>query len=333
MRRILAWERCAGLPVKCTITSVTVCDGNVYIAAGIDKSDCQILMCYMYNPNNDKWSQLVNPPYKGFSLVAVPSKKQLLAIGGLINNDEMSSEIFLWDKVNEKWITIYPNMPTSRCCCSSILHQLMIIVAGGITCARSLTLTTTVEVLHIDDTNPQNSYWSVVEQLPVATYSPIPLIIDERLYVAVGHGEDSDSTCSIVTVSLPDLLQSSNNKTSNGQLWSKLPNIPYSSASINHYQGRLISFGGHLVDETDREKPVRESIPRIHLYNPNTESWDCVGEIPYGHIFGLSVQLNKNKILFIGGLTDTQHSDNVDDLVTTCLTLTITTRHPSIICC
>ena len=330
MRRRLTWEQCASLPMMCTVTSVATFDENVYIAAEIGKSDSQIHMCYMYNPNNDEWSQLSNPPYRGFSLVAVPGKKQLLAIGGLIKNDKMSNEMFVWDKTSDKWITIYPNMPTPRCCCSSILYRSMIIVAGGITFAHSLILTTAVEVLHIDDTNLQNSHWSVVEQLPVATYSAIPLIIDERLYIAVGHSKDSDSTCRIVTVSLPDLLQSSNNM-SNGQLWNKIPNTPYFSASINHYQGRLITFGGCLIDQTNKEKQVRESIPRIHLYDPNTESWDCVEKIPYGHIFGLSVQLNESKILFIGGLADIHHSNNVDDLVTTCLTLTITTRHPSII--
>lgn len=330
MRRRLTWEQCSGLPVNCTITSVAAFDENVYIAAGIGKSDSQIHMCYMYNPNNDKWSQLSNPPYRGFSLVAIPGKKQLLAIGGLINNDKMSNEMFVWDKTNEKWIIIYPNMPTSRCCCSSILHESMIIVAGGITCAHSLTLTTAVEILHIDDTNLHNSHWSAVEQLPVATYSAIPLIIDEKLYIAIGHSKDSDTINKIVAVSLPDLLQSSD-KMSDRQLWSTIPNTPYSSASINQYQGRLITFGGFLVDQTNTDKQVRKSIPRIHLYDPNTESWDCVEEIPYGHIFGLSVQLNKSKILFIGGLADTHHSNNADNLVTTCLTLTITTSHPSII--
>ena len=102
-----------------------------------------------------------------------------------------SSKVFLWDKLNEKWITTYPNMPTSRCYCLCISHGLAIIVAVGITCNTSLmlTLTTAVEVLYIGN---RNSYWSAVQLqgLPITTFEAIPMISDERLYIAVGHGED-----------------------------------------------------------------------------------------------------------------------------------------------
>ena len=45
------------------------------------------------------------------------------------------------------------------------------------------------------------------------------------------------SACNIVTASLPELLQSSNKNNNNNRVWYKLPDIPYSSLSINHYQG------------------------------------------------------------------------------------------------
>lgn len=321
MKLELTWDQCASLPVKYWVTSVAICDGSVYIA-----TDHNVGRFYKYDLSNNKWSQLSNPSYRGFSLVAIPHMNQLLAIGGLVKNNNTTSEVLLWDKANQKWTIRYPNMPTSRCCCSSISHESTVIVAGGITGGHSLTLTMAVEVLHISDTN---SYWSVTERLPVATYNMFPLIIENKIYIAGGHGKDLDSTCNIVTTSLPHLLQSRN---SSGQLWSKLPDTPYSSTSICHYQGHLIIFGGdHLVEQIAKEKPVWESVPQIHVYNTNTKSWDCVGELPYDYILGLSVQLSENKILFIGGLTGTHRTSHDDDLVTTCLILTITSRHPSII--
>ena len=327
MKLKLTWDQCSSLPVKCWATSVAVLDGSVYVVAH-HGTKLPISLFYIYDPNNDRWSLLPNPPYRGFSIAAVPDKKQLLAIGGVSLYNMASSKVFLWDKLNEKWITTYPNMPTSRCYCSYISHGLAVVVAGGITCSTSLmTLTTAVEVLHIGN---RNSYWSAVQGLPITTFEAIPVIIDERLYIAVGHGEDGRSQCKIVTASLPDLLQSSKNN--NTEVWSRLPDMPYSSPSISHYQGHLIAFSGdHVIEQTDEDISVWKSVSQIHIYNPGTKLWDCVGEVSYNYTSGMLAQLSEDKILFIGGLTGTHVTSNVADLVTTCWTITITPKHCSIV--
>ena len=68
----------------------------------------------------------------------------------------------------------------------------------------------------------------MVEQLPFATNEVVPLIVDDNLYIAVGSNKDGQSTCScnVVTVSLPQLLQISNNNTGSSQVWNKLPDMP-----------------------------------------------------------------------------------------------------------
>lgn len=217
-------------------------------------------------------------------------------------------------------------MPTLRCCCSVISHESKVIVAGGIKRRNPLTVATTVEVLHINETN---TYWSVVQNLPIATFSSVPLIIDKRLYIAAGYDEKSMSNHKVLTASLPDLLQ---NMQSNkrGQAWSSLPNMPYCSCSINHYHGNLITFSGeYLVQHT---KGAWESVPYIHVYNPDTKSWDRVEEVvPHNFLLGMSAYLSENKILFIGGLTGSYEPFNLHNMVTTCWILTIIPKHPSII--
>ena len=260
----------------------------------------------------------------------IAEKKQLLAIGGCTETNngvtEESNNVFLWDEVYQKWLTPYPNMPTARCDSSSISHGLTVIVAGGVTCWDPLTMTRAVEVLHINDNNLHDSYWSVVEQLPLAVYDAIPLIVNDKLHIAVGY--DSllgNGTCNVVTASLPELLQSSNNNTSSSQVWSKLPDMPYTSRAINHYQGHLITFTeGRLVERPDEDKPVLELVPLIHIYNPDTKTWDCVGDIPHGYYLGMSVHIRENKILFIGGLTITYDTGEIDNAMTSCLILALT---------
>ena len=195
------------------------------------------------------------------------------------------------------------------------------IVAGGITCWDPWTMTRAVEVLHIT-----KSHWSVVEQLPHVVFNAIPLIVDDQLYIAIGDNTQyGASTCNVVTASLPELLQSSNKNTSSSQVCNKLPDMPYSSI-INHYQGHLITFGGiHSVEE-DKYKPVWPSVPLIHIYNPYTRTWDCVGKIPHGYLLGRSVHIMENTLLFIGGLTGTYDLSKDDDVITTCSILTLSPR-------
>ena len=68
----------------------------------------------MYDSNNNQWSSLPALPYCFFSLVTVPNRKQVLAVGGITGVDEITNEVFLYDeaKENRKWTTPYPNMPT-----------------------------------------------------------------------------------------------------------------------------------------------------------------------------------------------------------------------------
>ena len=323
----VTWQQCADLPRKCFVLSVAELDGKVYVSSvSAGGGYCFPLM---YDSNKDQWSTLPVLPRWYFSLVTVTEKKQLLAIGGVTTNNgvvEVSNKVFLWDEKYNKWVTLYPNMPTARSSCSSISHGLSVIVAGGVTCWDPSTITRSVEVLHINDNNLHDSYWSVVEQLPHVVYLAIPLIVHNKLYIAVGAERfPGTTTCNVVTASLPELLQSSNNNTSSSQVWSKLPDMPYSSLSINHYQGHLITFtGGVEVERPDEDKPVIELVPLIHIYNPDTKTWDCIGDIPTGYYLGMSVYIRENKILFIGGATGTHESSTNDDLMTTCSILTLT---------
>ena len=319
----LTWQQCADLPLKCYATSVAELDGKVYIAIANNKG------CYceplMYDSRVNEWSVLQELPYGAFSLVAVPYKKQLLAIGGASGN-EVSNKVFAWDENNKKWTTPYPNMPTARCRCSSISHGSKVIVVGGVTCLESITKTGAVEVLHFGS-RFSKSYWSVVEQLPYVVHEALPLIVDDKLYIAEGFDNNGQSTCNIVTASLPEIVWDSVRKTRNGEVWKRLPDMPYSPWSITHYQGHLIIFNGDCkVTQVKEHKSAWELVQRSYLYNPNTKSWDYVGNDFHDHKLGKAVHLGENKIFFVGGLTGTFTAGVNDDMVQTCSILTITPK-------
>ena len=320
----LTWKRCADLPVKCRAISVAELDGKVYVAV-ID-SDYGDFVPLIYDFYKDEWSKLPELPCYWFSLVAVPYKKQVLAIGGLTSKDEFSNKVFAWDQDNKRWTTPYPNMPTARCRSSCISHGSSVIVSGGMTCRNPCQLTRAVEVLYLTEHESwfSKSQWRTVQQLPHVVYEAVPLITDDKLYIVSGYDNDGQSTCNIVTASLPELLQSSDKKT--GNVWHKLPDMPYSSWSIIHYQGRLIIFNGdHMVEQSGVSGSIWKLAQQSYLYNPNTKSWDYIGDDLHDYILGQSVYVGENKIFFIGGLQGecSAFSYAEDDLVKTCTILTL----------
>ena len=300
-------------------------DGIIYASMMFESGG--YLSPFMYDPDENQWSSLPFLPYIHYSLVTIPDIKQLLAIGGMVSihgKAKVTGEVYVWNK-NKKWTTPYPNMPTARYRCSSVSHGLNVIVVGGKTCKHPFTMTRAVEVLQLQELNDPFPHWYVVEQLPHIVREAIPLIANDMLYIAQGCDGDGDArTCNIVTASLPELLQSSNKNNSNTQVWGRLPDMPFSSFSIHHYEGHLITFtGSHKVEQSGEDKPVWQLVPLVHIYNPDTKSWDCVGDVPQDYLLGRSVQIGKNKILFLGGLDGTYCLKKDNDMVETCLLLTL----------
>ena len=317
------WTQCADLPQPYWITSVAELDGNVYVTPLLNEGGLPYPL--MYDSTKNRWSRLPDLSSIQFTLVTIPGLKQLLAIGGLSGDNlypelTPSDKVFVWDGI--RWIAPYPNMPTARFQPSAVYYHSNVIVAGGvIRNGPPRVMTRAVEVLNI---GPNFSYWSKVEQLPYISNQPSCLLIDDMLYITVGFNKLDQNQTDIAAASLPALLQN-RPYASGGQIWEKLPDRPYPSPSINVCKRRLITFGGiRLVEQPNDKPPKWELTPLIHIYNPDTKSWDCVGEIAHKYYLGRSVHIGEDKILFIGGTTGKYITDSNDDLVTTCSLLTIT---------
>ena len=315
------------MPDKCHITSVTELDGRVYVTAIMSDRFAP----FMYDVNKKQWSPLPMLSRDYYILVAVHSKTQLLAVGGSLDGaGVMSNEILLWDEEHKQWVIQYPNMPTPRCSVTGICYRSTVIVAGGITCWRPWTLTRAVEVLHINDNSLSDSHWSTVEQLPHLMYGATPLLCNDNLYISsiLDYVDLQDNnTFTVVAVSVSKLLKSKNTNTVSSNLWNKLPDVPYSSYAIICYQGRLITFTGlHLVEQLQptKNKPVPQLSPQIHIYNPDTISWDCVGCASCGYVLGRSVYVGENRILFIGGMNGTCNEYDDDNWIHATLQLELT---------
>lgn len=311
------------MPGKRWVSSIAELNNKVYVA--VEDSNGSYIEPLVYDLVRDRWALLPSLPCGKFSLVAVYNTQQLLAIGGCAKRDgtiTLFSSVFLWNGT-DSWLTTYPDMLTKRCLCASGAYQSVVIVAGGMTSYNPYTLTRAVEILHIDDRSPSYCQWSVVERLPHVVCNPVPLLVDNQLYIATGTDNEAGfTTVSVVAASLPELLQSSNDPDSAGQIWNKLSDMPYCSDSINHYQGHLITFtGDYLIEHPDDDDPVYKLSPHIYMYNPDTRSWDYMGDVPNAYYMGRLVHVSENRIIFIGGMSGKHDASNDNDLVGTCTML------------
>ena len=75
-----------------------------------------------------------------------------------------------------------------------------------------------------------------------------------------------------------------------------------------------------MVEQSGISKSVLKLAQQSYLYNPNTKSWDYVGDDLHDYKLGQSVYIGENKIFFIGG---TFNLGNEGDLVKTCSILTL----------
>ena len=62
----------------------------------------------------------------------------------------------------------------------------------------------------------------------------------------------------------------------------------------------------------------------IHIYNPDTKSWDHVRDVPYSYLLGKSVHIGVKQVTLYW--TGTHVCGKADDMLTTCLLLTITPK-------
>ena len=185
----LSWQQCDDLPRPSYIISIAELDGSVYVTPL--RAEGGPPHPYKYDSKEDKWSTLPALPCIQFTLVSIPALHQLLAIGGIKSdgNDTVASsnKVFLWDEKYRKWLNPYPDMLTARHHCAAVYYRSKVIVAGGVASASAFkVMTRSVEVLHIDKNHLSNSYWTEVERLPHIVNQPGHLLVDDKLYIAVG---------------------------------------------------------------------------------------------------------------------------------------------------
>jgi N-acetylneuraminic acid mutarotase len=233
-----------------------------------------------YNVSSKKWSKLPDCPYEYSSLAVINS--QLTAIGGCKNiyrKGTYTNKLLSLPGYKE----VFPAMPTKRRGTTAVTSKEHLIVAGGTIgeyCADRLN---TVEVM-----DTKSLVWSTVASLPHPYYSASATICGDQLYM-LGGWDVEHRTKSVLTCSLTELLQSS----SSSSIWHRVADAPACLSTCAAVNGELLAVGG-----------CDKASSAIYKYNPTTNSWDLISNMPTARLYSLVAVLPTNEVMVVGGNTE-----------------------------
>ena len=244
-----------------------------------------------YNVSCKKWSQLPDSPYKRSSLAVI--SHQLTAIGGceeVDNTDTYTDKLLSLPDYKQ----VFPAMPTKRRATTAVTSKEHLIVAGGSIGRSDADTVNTVEMM-----DTKSLVWSTVASLPHPYKRTSATICGDQLYM-LGGFDDKYATKSMLTCSLTELLRSSSSS-----IWNRVADAPaYLSASVA-VNGELLVVGGR-----DRR---RNCTSAIHMYNPTTDSWDLISNMPTARWLSLVAVLPNNEMMVVGGIPKL-FSDDFDEI-------------------
>ena len=265
---------------------------------------------YRYHPPTDQWGRL--PQYECMSFAMAILTNKLTLVGGYTKSTlpnkvtvcKVTNQIAVWERnkgMSWEWTHPYPPMPTSRHSPAVAAYNRWLVVAGGRKLDRDAL--DTVEVL--DTTSRQ---WLSASPLPVNCCNMTSAIVHQELFLIGGS-----LTTEALTVSLPDITRSSvhttSTNTSDSAQWRSIPAPPLKSSAAIAVSGSVLAIGGYVNESK------YSTTTAIHVYQPATNNWEKVGDLPSPRSACSSTLLPSGEILVAGGRDSKGCTSRVDAAV------------------
>ena len=268
--------------------------GSVAVDANMVYCNCYwSTAVHTYDLQKEEWRRTTDCSYILSCLVIVQG--MLTTVGGESYGGPTNSLLSLTGEGGDsKWSPLFPAMPTKRRNTAAVYDGCSLIVAGGYAGSKALA---TVEVL---DTNTRQ--WSTASSL-LHPYSLATLgICGDRLYM-LGGSDQHGRTRSVLTCSVPELLQSCQTQSLAGklrtltlkkkQVWRQVADAPHYKSTCSVLCGRLVAVGG--FDEAGKDTTA------ISAYNEKTDSWETMADMPTARRLALVATVS-GKMMVIGGV-------------------------------
>ena len=283
----LNWRRGPDMPFLMSgyVQSVVV-EETVYVGggnAGHGSDNSYIVMTY--DISTGKWATL--PPYRAWHFAMTAINNQLVLVGGYEHGDS-SKVLGVWDADKKQWTHLYPEMHTARTIFSAVVYKEWLVVAGGWAGGRL----SSVEVM---DTNSKQWYAGPPTPTPTPWSCMRAAVVGDTCYF-MGGLISGDSTDKVYTVSLSALtsgLASKEPRKNKSPMWSEISGLPLTDSTPLSISGSLLAVGGRNKDH--------KTVTGIYLYQPGTQKWVKVGDLPTPKRDCICVMITDKEKLVAGG--------------------------------
>ena len=237
---------------------------------------------FAYNSESNGWNELPECPQSDFGLAVV--NNLITAVGGVLYTNRLSSFS------GGEWVTVFPAMPTKRYFTAIISAQNYLIAAGGQGVGGVLS---TVEVMDMNTLE-----WYTAASLPEPVYHMSATVCGGRLYLLGGSNKNFSSTHAVFTCTLDSLIRSCHPPsqtpphTSEASVWQRVADVPVMGSTCTTLNGRVLAVGGW--DSHGNRTAA------VHMYNPDSDSWLVLGNMPTARCWCLVVGL-RDCIMAVGG--------------------------------
>ena len=277
------WSKCAPLPSATIGGCTAVRNGKIFLCGGLTRNVDYLAHVHIYYPGNDKWYRITDCPQYYCSCAVI--NDNFTIIGGCSNIDNaVTNLLWSYSTTTKKWEQLLQPMPTKRSLTTSQVYDDRLIVCGGLLADTSAS--DAVEVLDL-----ATKEWSKVQSIPDKLCRANSTVCDDIMYLVGGIEDGLMATSKVYKVHLPSLLQS---KARTSPVWEFVRNTPSCHSAVASLSGHVVVIGGQLK---------QRAISSLFLYNPSSNCWEFLGDMPVSRAHCRAVLLD-GKIIVMGGFTD-----------------------------
>ena len=258
----------------------------MYFGGGWTISDNDDYIVLEYDTRSGKWGRL--PPYRLSCFAMTVINNQLVLVGGKDKQYRRSKLLGVWKTDSKKWTHLYPDMPSARSSSSAVTYNKWLLVAGGWS-GDNIRLST-VEVMNID-----TKQWYTGTPTQTAFTSMKTAIVGDLWYLIGGCDVNGRLIDKVYSVSLPVLISQVNSTQKDPQIWKCISGLGLHSSTPLSISGSLLAVGGKTMDE-------HKAVTTIHYYQPETEEWVKVGDLPSPRSECTCTVINNGEVLVAGGV-------------------------------
>ena len=287
----ITWSTVAASPIARAEAMGAAVNGRLYLMGGVDANG-PILRMDLYDPATNRWSRLPDLPKRITHAQPVVDGRFIYLAGGYVGTGRgweqvwATREVWRFDTVNQTWSAM-PQLPVARGGGATVLLGRQMHYYGGSDLGR-------VDrgehfVLNLD--NP-SAGWQTRAAMPNPRSHMAGAVIGGKVYAIGGqHGYDLAAVCQ-ASVHVYDPAT---------DRWTAAANMP---RPVSHHTASTFILNGRLIVAGGESAPNR-SLRNVIAYNPSTNSWSALTDLPSARTSPVAVALNGAIYFTTGSLQST----------------------------